>query len=234
VTFDATKLSWIGNITSDPYVGFVWHAAPVKTLAEARNVEVIMGGNGVGSASVDYAIIAKELFGYKFKIVTGYKSSSDTKLAIERQEIDGTFGNGWTSLKTGAPEWLSQNKVRVIVQFGFKHHPELPDVPLFIDSAEKPQDRQLLELMLARQEFAKPYFAPPGVPTDRLTVLRRAFDAAIKDPQFIASAQKANLALDGSMTGEELSALTNKLAATPPSVVKYMEDTFAKFLAGNK
>ena len=107
VQFDATKLSWIGSITSDPFVGFVWHTSPVQSLAEAKTKEVIMGGGGVGSASIDYAIIAKELLGFKFRIVTGYKSSADTKLAIERREIDGTFGNGWTSLKTAEPEWLS-------------------------------------------------------------------------------------------------------------------------------
>ena len=107
-------------------------------------------------------------------------------------------------------------------------------MPLFIDSAEKPQDRQLLELMLARQEFAKPYFAPPEVPAEALAILRRAFDSTIKDHRFLAAAQKSQLALDGPMTGEELSALTGKLAATPPAVVKYMEDTFAKFIAGSK
>jgi tripartite-type tricarboxylate transporter receptor subunit TctC len=232
--FDVRKLSWIGNITGDPYVGLVWHTAPIKTLEEAYKTEVIMGGGAVGSASIDYAIIAREMLGFKFKIITGYKGSTETKLAIERGELHGTFGNGWTSLKTGAPDWLKEKKINLITQFGFKKHPEMPDVPLFIDFAKTPEERQAIGLLLARQEFAKPYFAPPGIPPEALTILRRAFDQAVRDPGFLAAAEKGQLAVDGPMTGEELAAKASELAATPPSVIKRIEDTFERFRVGNR
>jgi tripartite-type tricarboxylate transporter receptor subunit TctC len=232
--YDVKKIPFIGNVTGDPYVGLVWHTAPIKTLEEAKTTEVIMGGGAVGSASVDMAIFGREMFGLKFKIVTGYKSSAETKLAIEREEIHGTFGNGWTSLKTGAPDWLKENKIRIITQFGFKKHPELPDVPLFMDLAQKPEERQIVELLLARQEFAKPYYFPPGTPADRVDTLRRAFDKVIKDPGFVAAAEKGQLALDGPMTGEELGALASKLADTPRSLLDRIDATFAKFREGNK
>lgn len=232
--YDVKKIQWIGNVTGDPYVGLVWHTAPIQTLQAAMKTEVIMGGGSVGSASVDMAIFGRELFGLKFKIITGYKSSAETKLAIERQEINGTFGNGWTSLKTGAPDWLKENKIRIITQFGFKKHPELPDVPLFMDLAQKPEDRQIVELLLARQEFAKPYFVPPSVPAERVEILRRAFDKAIQDPGFIAAATKGQLALDGPMTGEELGALASKLADTPRSLLDRVDATFDKFRQANK
>src|SRR5262249_9348991 len=162
-----------------------------KTLEDAKTTESIMGAVGVGVASADYAILAREMFGLKFKLVTGYKSSNDVKLAMERGEVDGTFGNGWTSVRISEPDWIRDKKIRIIVQHGFKRLPELPDVPLFLDLARNEADRQALVFMLARQEAAKPYFAPPGVPPERLAILRKAFTAAVHDPRFTDTAAKA-------------------------------------------
>jgi len=218
-TFDAGRLSWIGSITTDPFVGYVWHTTPIKTLADTRNTEVIMGGVSVGSASVDYGILARDLFGLKLKLVNGYKSSNDVKLAMERGEVQGAFANGWSSIRNAEPEWIRDGKIRIIVQHGFQPLPELPDVPLLISLARSDSDRQALMFMLARQEAAKPYFAPPGVPAERLAVLRRAFDATVRDPRFLALAAKASLTIEGPMTGEELAALVAKVSKTPPEVV---------------
>ena len=217
--FDASKFGWIGSITSDPFIGYVWHTAPIRTLEEAKTTEVIMGGVGPGSASADYAILAREMFGLKFKVVTGYKTSNDVKLAMERGEVHGTFANGWSSIRTAEPDWLRENKIRIIVQHGFRKHPDLPDVPLFFDLAHTEADHQALVFMLARQEAAKPYFAPPGVPLERLAVLRSAFEAVVHDPRFAALATKAGLTLDGPMSGEDLAALVAQVSHTPPAVV---------------
>jgi tripartite-type tricarboxylate transporter receptor subunit TctC len=218
--FESTKFSWLGSVTTDPFIGYVWHTVPIKTLEDTRTREVIMGGVSVGASSVDYAILARDMFGMKFKIVTGYKASNDVKLAMERGEVEGTFANGWSSIKTAEPEWLRDNKIRIIVQHGFRKLPELPDVPLFIDLAQNEPDRQALVFMLARQEVAKPYFGPPGVPPERLAILRRAFDATVRDPKFAALAAKANVALEGPMTGDEVAALVAKVAQTPPEVIQ--------------
>jgi tripartite-type tricarboxylate transporter receptor subunit TctC len=219
-SFEATKLSWIGSVTTDPFVGYVWHTAPIRSLEDTRTTEVIMGGVSVGSAGVDYAIVARDLFGLKLKIVTGYKASNDVKLAMERGEVQGTFANGWSSIKNAEPEWLRDHKIRIIVQHGFRKLPELPDVPLFIDLAQNESDRQALVFLLARQEAAKPYFAPPDIPAERLAILRRAFDATVHDPKFAALAAKANVALDGPMTGDEVATLVAKVAQTPPAVIQ--------------
>jgi len=218
-TFEAGRLSWIGSITTDPFVGYVWHTTPIKTLADTRTTEVIMGGVSVGSASVDYGILARDLFGLKLKLVNGYKSSNDVKLAMERGEVQGAFANGWSSIRNAEPEWIRDGKIRIIVQHGFQPLPELPDVPLLISLARSDSDRQALMFMLARQEAAKPYFAPPDVPAERLAVLRRAFDATVRDPHFQALAAKASLTIEGPMTGEELAALVAKVSKTPPEVV---------------
>jgi tripartite-type tricarboxylate transporter receptor subunit TctC len=230
--FDVNKYSWLGSISRDPFVGFVWHTAPIKTLDEAKRTEVILGGQALGAASVDMAVLGKELFDLKIKIVTGYKSSGETKLALEKGEIQGVFGNLWTSLKTEKPDWIADQKIRIVTQFGFSKHPDLPDVPLFMDLATKPEDRQLLELLLSRQEFAKPFVAPPEVPPARLDMLRRAFDATLKDPKFLEDADKLKLPIDRPMTGEELATTTEALSRTPASAIKRLEDIFAGFRAG--
>ncbi|HTI85743.1 MAG TPA: tripartite tricarboxylate transporter substrate-binding protein [Alphaproteobacteria bacterium] len=227
--FDANKLSWIGSITSDPFVGYVWHTAPIKTLNDARTTEVIIGGISVGTAGVDYAILARDMFGLKLKIVTGYKGSNDVKLAMESGEVQGTFANGWTSLNTAQPDWLRDKKIRIIVQHGFKKLPELPDVPLLIDFAQTDADRQALFFTLARQVIAKPYFGPPELPAERLATLRRAFDDAIHDPKFVATGTKAGLSLIDPMTGEELAALVRQLSETPPSVIGRIDGMLKAF-----
>jgi tripartite-type tricarboxylate transporter receptor subunit TctC len=218
-SFEATRLSWIGSITTDPYVGYVWYTAPVKTLADTRTTEVVMGGVSVGTAGTDYGILAHDLFGLKIRTVNGYKSSNDVKLAMERGEVQGTFANRWSSIRNADSEWIRDGKIRIIVQHGFRPLPELPDVPLFISLAQTDADRQALVFMLARQEAAKPYFAPPEIPAERLAILRRAFDATVHDPRFRSLAAEANVTVEGPMTGDELSALVAKVSQTPPEVI---------------
>ncbi len=227
-------MSWLGSITKDPFVAYVWHASGIKSLEDLKTTEAPFGGNAIGSASIDYAIFAKEMFGLKIKLITGYPNSVDVKLAMERGELAGTFGNGWSSLKTGEPTWLSEKKVILLTQFGLTKHPELPTVPLFIDLAKTEDDRKALELVLARQEFARPYYAPPGIPADRLTILRRAFDKTMTDPAFLAAAEKAQAPVDGPMTGEEVEAGVNRLAATRPELVQRMEKMLSDFQAGKR
>ena len=193
-----------------------------------------MGGNSIGSAGVDMAIISNRWFGTKFKIVTGYKGSAETKLALEKGEVDGTFANSWGDLKAQKMEWITNKKVRLITQHGSKKHKELMDIPLFQAQAKTTEQRQALKLILARQDFSKPYFLPPGVPADRVAVLRKAFADMIADPRFLAEAEKLHLAVDDPMSGEELAGEVAKLAATPKSVVASLNKLFDDFRAGAK
>ena len=145
------------------------------------------------------------------------------KLAIERGELQGTFGSTFSGLELESPDWLTDHKIRVILQHGLEKLPEFPDVPLFIDQAKTPEDRQALELMLAPQEFNKPFYAPPGVPFDRVNILRRAFDETLEDPQFLTAAAKANIWIRGSMSGEELAEKIAHVAVTPKAVTERVE-----------
>jgi tripartite-type tricarboxylate transporter receptor subunit TctC len=227
--FDVTKFSWIGSITKDIYIAYVWHTAPIQTYEEAKQTPVIMGGVAIGAPSVDLAVVSNALFGTKFKIVTGYGADPLLELAVERGEIQGTFGSGYSGVKTRQADWLRDHTIKIILQHGLEKLPDLPDVPLFIDQAKTPDEREMLQLLLAQQEFNKPFYAPPGIPADRLDVLRRAFDSAVEDPGFLAAAAKANISVTGPMNGEDLTAAVAKVTSTPPALVDRVKGILANF-----
>jgi tripartite-type tricarboxylate transporter receptor subunit TctC len=226
-SFDVTRFSWIGNVTRDTYVGYVWHTAPVQTLADARTQTLVLGGTSVGGNGIDMAIVARDVFGFKIKIVSGYKTSAETKIALERGEIEGTFANLWTSLKQ--TDWLAKGLVRVIVQHGTQKHPELPATPLFRDFASDDAERQMLDVLGVREEITRPYLAPPGIPPERLALLRRAFDATVHDPAYLADMARQQLEVAGPSSGEELAAVVERIARTPPAVVQRMVTLFANY-----
>jgi tripartite-type tricarboxylate transporter receptor subunit TctC len=229
--FDVNKLSWIGSISEDPFVGYVWHTSRVQTYEDAKEFEVVIGSSSIDSMGAKMAILSNALFGTKFKIVIGYENSTMVKLALEKGELEGTFGNSWGDLKTQQPGWIRDKMVRIIIQDGYHKDPDLPEVPLIVDQAKTDADRQALDLMLERQKFARPYMAPPGLPPGRLELLRRAFDATVKDPDFVRSAQAAELAVDNPLTGEQLTKEIARLSATPAVVTERLAKMFDDYLA---
>jgi tripartite-type tricarboxylate transporter receptor subunit TctC len=229
--FDVNKLSWIGSISEDPFVGYVWHTSRVQTYEDAKKSEVVVGSASIDSMGSKMAILSNALFGTRFKLVIGYENSSAVKLALERGELEGTFGNSWGDLKTQQPDWIRDKKVRIIIQDGYRKVSDLPDVPLIVDQARTDADRQALDLVLERQKFARPYVAPSGLPPGRLELLRRAFDATVKDPGFVQGAHAAGLAVDNPLTGEQLTKDIARLSATPPAVTERLAKMFDDYLA---
>jgi tripartite-type tricarboxylate transporter receptor subunit TctC len=227
--FDVNKLSWIGSISEDPFVGYVWHTSPVQTYEEAKNSQVVVGSASIDSMGSKMAIVSNALFGTKFKLVIGYEDSSRVKLSLERGELQGTFANSWGDLRTQQPDWIRDRKVTIIIQHGYHRDPDLPDVPLIIDQAKNGADRQMLDLLLERQRYARPYVAPPDLAPDRVELLRRAFDATVKDPDFVKGAQAARLAVDNPMTGRQLTEKIARLAATPAAVMGRMSKLFDEY-----
>lgn len=229
--FDMRTLAWVGSVSRDPFVAYVWSTARAKTLADLKTHEMLVGGTAVGSATVDNAILARQLFGLKLKVVTGYAGTAEINLAMQRGEIEGTFGVAWNSLKSNSAAWLKDRQVLIVTQFGRERHPELPDVPAFLELAKTDTERQALDLYLSRQDYSRPYYAPPGLPPPRLTALRRAFDATVRDPAFLAEASKSKAPVDGPATGEVMAAAAERIAATSPAVVKRITEMFTTFRA---
>jgi tripartite-type tricarboxylate transporter receptor subunit TctC len=232
VKFDLSKFGWIGNVTRDTYVGYVMSAAPIKMLADARTTEVSMAGTSVGAGGIDMAILGRDLFGFKFKIISGYKTSGETELALERGEVQGTFGHAWGSLKNQKPDWLRDGKIRIIVQHGFTRNAELPDVPLLLDFARTDLEKQILGIELVRQDVSKPYLAPPNVPPANLAILRGAFSSCLEDADFMAEVRQRHLELDRPMDGDELSALVDRISQTPPAAAKKLQELLAGYHGG--
>ena len=142
---------------------------------------------------------------------------------MERGEVNGRCGWSWSSVKSTNKSWIDEKKMVVLVQLSLTRHPELPDVPLITDFAKTDEQRQMLKMIFARQVMGRPYVAPPGLPPERLAVLRQAFMETMKDPAFIAEADKAQLEVNP-VSGEAVEQLVREVYATPAEIVAKAKD----------
>jgi tripartite-type tricarboxylate transporter receptor subunit TctC len=225
VRFDLARFQWIGSPAPETQIVMVWHAARTQTLAQLFTTETIVGAIGPGTATYDVPMVTNPILGTKFKIVSGYGNTAQIDLAMERGEIEGHAALGWVSAKTRNRKWIADGKVRILAQYGFRKHPDLPAVPLF-DLPKDEADRQAITVMLIRQEFGRPFLVPPDVPPERLAALRKAFAATMRDPGFIADARKADLEINP-VAGEELDRLSAQITATRPEVAKRLREILA-------
>jgi tripartite-type tricarboxylate transporter receptor subunit TctC len=217
--FDATKFSWIGSANNEVSVCATWHNTGISKFEQLMTTELVVGATGPSADTYQFPKIANGVLGTKFKIITGYPGGNDVDLAMERGEVQGRCGWSWTSVKATHQPWLDQKKVNILFQMGLSKHPELPDVPLIIDLAKTDEDRAILKLIFARQVIAWPYLAPPGVPTDRTAILRRAFLDTMQDKEFLAETGKAGLEIRP-VAGEEVEKLIEDVYRTPAAVTR--------------
>jgi tripartite-type tricarboxylate transporter receptor subunit TctC len=225
VRFDAEKLAYIGSTNRETQVMYVWHTVPVNSLDDVKTTELVMGAQAPGSTQYDYPVLLDRLFGYKFKVITGYESTPKIHLALERGEVQGTIAN-WSTLKALNSNWLAEKQIRLILQWGLTKLPEIGDVPSIFDYLKTDADRAAVKLMVARLEFGRPFFLPPGVPADRIEALRRAFDATVKDPAFLAEAAAEKIDIDP-LSGEEVQTLVEEVSQTPADVVARVREALA-------
>jgi tripartite-type tricarboxylate transporter receptor subunit TctC len=214
VQYDAAKMSWLGTIAPVVETMAVWHAAKVNSIDDARKREVIAGASGRGAITFTYPALMNELFGTKFKIVTGYTGGNQINLAMERGEVEAR-NNTWSSWKATKAAWLKENKIAIIAQAGPKA-PDL-DAPSIEDMTKSPEDRQLVELIMSGTQFGRPMTTNAGVPAERVAALRAAFAATMKDPEFLAEAAKLNFEVRP-VLGEAMQRIVEKVLATPKPV----------------
>ncbi len=225
VRFDATKMNWVGSTNRETQTMYVWHTAPLQTLADLQTKEMLVGAQAPGSTQFDYPMLGKALFDMKFKVVTGYKSTSDINLAMERGEVHGTLAN-WSTVKTLNLKQYQDKLIRILAVWAPRENAELKGIPLITSLAKTPEQKQALQLALARLEFGRPFFMPPNVPADRVAAIRHAFDATMKDKEFLAEADKLKLEIDP-MSGEELAKTLDEMAKTPAEVVARVREAYA-------
>ena len=217
--FDPIKFSWIGSITSEVSVCAIWHTAAVKSWADVATKDFTLGGMGTASETDTFSMLLRNMFGAKMKLVSGYPGGNDVNLAIERGEVDGRCGWSWSSIKSQKTAWLKEKKINIVVQMGMAKHPDLPNVPSLIELAQNDEQRQMLRLIFTQLVLGRPFMAPPGIPEDRKLALRRAFDATMKDPEFLEEAAKLDLEISP-VGAQAIDDLLVELYKTPKSVIE--------------
>lgn len=221
---DATKFNWIGRILSNSAVLFVWHTAPVRKAEDLLSTELIVAATGTASR-LNWQVL-NAVVDAKFKIISGYKGTADSRLAMQRGEVHG-LSMPWSALKNEAGEFLKDKSIRLILQTGADKHRELQDLPRMIDLARNPEERNLLALFSSGSTVGRSVVAPPGLPAERVAELRKAFMAAIQDPALIADVERSKLELEP-LNGEQLQAAITGLEL-PPALIER-----ARQVAGGK
>jgi tripartite-type tricarboxylate transporter receptor subunit TctC len=229
VRFKTAEFGWVGRIDSLINIVFMWHTSKVKTFADAQKYESTLSGTGAGSTVSIYPTVMNNVYKTKFKLVMGYKGSAAAQLAVERGEVEG-HSTSWTAVKVGHPDWWPKKMISILVQFSLTRHPELPNIPTAVDLARNDEERQVVSAIMVAAEIGSAFFTAPGVPPERLTALRRAFDATMKDPEFLADARKIKLTV-GPMNGEALQKLVTSVSALSPEMLKKVR---AAYVTGNK
>ena len=217
-TYDARRFNWIGGRTPDNFLCLVWHTVPVNALQDVMRRETVVGATGPGSRTLTYPKALNELLGTKFKIVSGYPGGNEITLALERGEVEGYCGWALGSIKTRAPDWIRDGKIRPLAQFTLAKSGVLPNVPLATDLASTDNGRRAIEFFAADSVLAWPLVAPPDVPAERVAELRAAFNAMMQDPQLLAEAATQGLDIDP-VSGAEIAALVDRLYGTPADVL---------------
>ncbi|HEY2230036.1 MAG TPA: hypothetical protein VGI22_20320 [Xanthobacteraceae bacterium] len=220
--FDPTRFNWIGSPSRTVSMGLIWNASTdVRTIQDAMRQEVVVGATSIAQDTGIFPRALNRIAGTKFKIVTGYAGLGAVDLALERGEVQGKVGSTWKSLNSGpSAKWVTERMVTVLVQLGVKKAPDIPsDVPLGLDLAKTPQERQMLEVLCAPSATGYPSFMGPGVPKERVEAIRSAYQQSLQDPEFIEAVQRQGLDLD-QIGADELADVVRGIYALPEAAVE--------------
>jgi tripartite-type tricarboxylate transporter receptor subunit TctC len=218
VEYDVRAFHWLGRFTPVVEVTVVWHSVPVRTLADATRRETTLAATSAGSTTDSMPMLMNKLAGTKFKIVKGYAGTNGAILAMERGETEGAHAT-LENLMFGKADWLRNKTISVLVQYAQTRHPAFPDVPAMVEVGKTTEDKQVLGLFGSTADIGRALLTPPGIPADRLAVLRQAFAAMVADPAFKAELAQRNMEF-GPMNGEELQSLIKTTLDVPEAVVR--------------
>ena len=217
--FDANKFLWLGSANDEVSLCASWHLSGIKTFDDVRQKELVIAATGPSDESQTVPKVLNGVLGSKFKIIGGYTGSGQMSVAIERGETQGRCAFSWASMKSVHRQWLDEKKINILVQVSYQKHPELPHIPLAGDLAKTQEEKQMIALFAARQVMGRPFYAPPDLPKDRAETLRKAFLATLKDPEFLAEADKLKLEVTP-VPGERVQQIVHDIYTTPPEVVQ--------------
>ena len=216
--YDARKFNWLGSPSTETSILIVWRTSPVNTIQDVMKRQITVASSGEHSTPSFYARLLNKTLKTKMKIVVGYPGQSEAWLAMERGEVDGYPTMFYSSLMATHPDAIKKHQIKLLVQYGLKKEPALPNVPFAPDLVKNPRDKLLLETGLAGISIGRPFVAPPGVPKARVAELRNALAATFADPKYIAKANSIHLAVNKPRSGPEL-ARTIEAAYKAPAAV---------------
>ena len=215
--------NWLGSFSQSNNVTVTWGDTRNKTLQDAIDHEVVVGASGAGGGSVIGPLIYNAVLGTKFKLITGYNGGTAIDLAMRRGEVEGRGNNIWAAYKAEMPNEIRDGVLHVLIQTGLRKEPDLPNVPFFLDLVKGDTQREAVaQFMSYAVSIARPLAAPPGVPADRVTLLRRAFDETMKDPAFLADAGVQRLEIDP-LTGEQVQSVVSNVLGTPKPTINQIQ-----------
>jgi tripartite-type tricarboxylate transporter receptor subunit TctC len=217
--YDSSQFTWLGSANDEVSTCVAWHTSGVTTIEDAMRRELIIGAISPADDTYQYPSLLNHTLGTKFKIVPGYPGNNDISVALERGEVAGRCGWSWSSVKSTRSAWLKEKKINILVQVSLSKHPDLPDVPLIMDLAKSDEQRQMFRLIFARQVMGRPFQSTPGVPPDRLAALQTAFMETMKDPAFLAEAEKSKFEITP-VPGPDIAKLVTEILAMPPELAQ--------------
>jgi tripartite-type tricarboxylate transporter receptor subunit TctC len=227
LTTSVRDFNWIGNFSQSNNVVATWHTSHVKTIADAQKREALLGASGPGSTAAQLPAFLNAILKTRFKVVHGYTGGAAIDLAMQRGEVDGRGANTWAVYRSTGAEFVRQGSFNFLIQVGLRKESDLPEVPLLIDLVKgDPMKEQAARFVSLGLSISRPLTAPPGVAPERVALLRRAFDATMRDPQFLSEANKLSLEVDP-MSGEEVQSGINQILATPPDVIDALRAVMA-------
>jgi len=217
VKYDPRDFEWIGSISKQQQICVTWHTSPVKTIAQARDREVVTAATGATGNSATMPKQLNTLLGTRFRVVPGY-STTEARLSLERGEADGICGLSYSTLKASSPDWIDHKRINVLVQTGFSPQRGLEHVPLLSSLVQNEDDRKVLATLAFPEELGRPFLMPPGTPKPLVDAIRRAFDATMRDPAFLADAEKVRLEVEP-VSGSDMERMVREAYATPKSII---------------
>ena len=226
IKHDARTLNYIGSANSEVFTCLVDASLPIKSFADLFEREIIFGSSG--GTTRDMPVALKNILGARIKLVPGYGGTREIGMAIERKEVNGLCGMGWTSIQSQRPDWFEKKIVRVLVQESAIGDPALNQqgVPLSVAFAKDPEQRQMLELLYSQGVFTRPFVMAPEAPKERVAAIREAFVKALSDSQAQAEAEKQKLVIT-IINGQDLQEMVRKIYETPPATIEKLKRALA-------
>lgn len=227
LSYRMTDFTALGAMDKDVSLCVAWGGSKFKTIKDAMNTQMTVAGTGAGSSTDIYPVFLNAVLGTKFRVITGYQGSQETIIAIERGEVDGRCGWGWSSLNSTKPDWVRDRKLTYLLQLALTKNPKI-DAPLVFDLVKDEASKQMMTLLFGPLSLNKPFFGPPGMPGERTAELRKAFAQALSDKALRAEAIKIIGEDLEPTTGDDAQKLLAGMYATPPAVVARLKGILAK------